>query len=113
MAEYERDVITVDAGVEVPVDELTAYHERQRRAVEAARKAHAERLAALYPNKYCPVNVDGGNIRECRTDCAFYHDGGCGAANHPAHNTAGKRCPMMGIICSERCMAYRDGCTLS
>ena len=112
MARLVKDVITVADGVEVRPEDLADFNKRRQAAMAEAYRRFNEREQALHTGKYCPIQVDDGSVRECKTDCAFYRGGVCALSKRP-HETAGRRCPLTGRACGDYCQAYRDGCTLA
>lgn len=109
------NTITIDGvQVENTQEAIHAFHENNRRALEAQRKAEEERKAAerLERRAFCPLNRFAGSPPECNKACSLYRGNGCAfSRNKPAPDTLGKKCPLM-RTCTEQCALYNGGCTI-
>jgi hypothetical protein len=55
----------------------------------------------------CPFR----EMRKCRKECTFYHDGGC-AVGTVGNDTIDKVCPFSGHRCATNCGLYDNGCRI-
>ena len=77
------------------------------------RKEAQEKENRLHTGKDCPFM--GGLNTECLTDCALYGKTACALAmkeTPPNKDTSGRKCPIYGKKCNERCALYFNGCGL-
>lgn len=117
MAQFEikevSNTIIID-GVEMDnnPETIRAFHENNRRSMEAQRKAENERMNRERTGKTCPLDRFAGSPPECKTSCSLYRGNKCAySRNKPAPDTLGKKCPLL-RTCTEQCALYCGGCTI-
>ena len=85
--------------------------QKRRNAEAAARSTHKP------APKLCPLATLNDFDTNCRADkCALFKDGACVLSKLPhgkVESTAGKRCPMSGRQCTEKCILNKGGCIIA
>ena len=111
------DKITLSDGTTIDnTDEaIKAYHERNKRNMQAIYQQERQRQQAIETGKFCPFHPDAhvnSNI-PCKKDCALYVGDSCAlAARKALTDTKGKPCPFR-RKCDPSCALYADGCSLT
>ena len=116
--ETVTDKITLSDGATIDnTDEsIKAYHERNKRNMQAIYQQERQRQQARETGKRCPFHHDAyvnQNI-PCQKDCALFCGDSCALAAYPGKvNTAGKSCPFR-RKCDDSCALYKGaGCSLT
>ena len=111
------DKITLSDGATIDnTDEaINAYHERNKRNMQAIYQQERQRQQARETGKFCPFHPDAhiNQNTPCYKDCALYVGDSCAlAARKALTDTNGKPCPFR-RRCDPSCALYADGCSLT
>ena len=111
--EYEM-MVTVD-GIQMPQSQVSEYHRRKREMQEQQKQKAVASVTEFSP-KTCPFKLGTNAMNtQCSQDCSCFTDGCCVfAISHirPTQDTRGRKCPIIGRECVQKCALYDAGCKL-
>ena len=114
--QHEEKIVYTSRFGAIPESEL-ARRNAEYEAEQKRRNAEAMDRLKKPARKLCPLATLNDFTTDCRVDkCALFKNGACVLSKLPhgeTKNTAGKRCPMSGRRCTEKCILNEGGCIIA
>lgn len=112
----EKIVYTTRFGA-IPESQLARRNAEYEAELKRRNAAAAARSTNKPAPKLCPLATLNDFDTSCREDkCALFKGGACVLSKLPhgkVESTAGKRCPMSGRQCTEKCILNEGGCIIT